>query len=158
MSVTPPKPVKSLLSGKPNVINAGLEQFALEPGAPLRAAVAGLLGLGPGLTPSGDDVLAGALLGLHANGNVDLAAQLGVQVADASSQGTSPLSAALLRCAIGGETSAALHQAFSAALTNTDWPGESGEGIYPPVIRLARYSSSQAARRRLTRRLCLPGA
>lgn len=36
----------------------------------VRAAVAGLMGLGPGLTPLGDDVLVGAMLGLHAAGDV----------------------------------------------------------------------------------------
>jgi Protein of unknown function (DUF2877) len=90
--------------------------------AHLKTAVRGLIGLGPGLTPSGDDVLAGALLGLHATGNAILAAQLGAHVAAASVDGTSPLSAAFLRCAIDGETSAPLHQALSAAFTNTDWP------------------------------------
>ena len=34
----------------------------------VQAAVAGLMGLGPGLTPLGDDVLVGATLGLHAAG------------------------------------------------------------------------------------------
>ena len=48
---------------------------ALEPAArsagvadPLRAAVRRLVGRGLGLTPGGDDVIAGALLGLHATG------------------------------------------------------------------------------------------
>jgi Protein of unknown function (DUF2877) len=90
--------------------------------AHLKTATRGLIGLGPGLTPSGDDVLAGALLGLHAMGHATLAAQLGTHVAAASANGTSPLSAAFLRCAIDGETSAPLHQALSAALTNADWP------------------------------------
>lgn len=36
----------------------------------VQAAVAGLMGLGPGLTPLGDDVLVGAMLGLHAAGDV----------------------------------------------------------------------------------------
>jgi Protein of unknown function (DUF2877) len=90
--------------------------------AHLHAAVRDLIGLGPGLTPSGDDVLAGALLGLHATGNAALAAQLGAHVAAASIEATSPLSAAFLRCAVDGETSAPLHQALSAALANADWP------------------------------------
>jgi Protein of unknown function (DUF2877) len=87
----------------------------------LQAATLGLIGLGPGLTPSGDDVLAGALLGLHACGQRSLAGQLGAHVATASIVGTSPLSAAFLHCAIAGETSAPLHQALSTALTNADW-------------------------------------
>ena len=39
-------------------------------------SVDGLVGLGPGLTPSGDDVLAGALLALHAFARPDLADRL----------------------------------------------------------------------------------
>jgi hypothetical protein len=100
----------------------GLVAAPLRRDAHLKTAVRDLIGLGPGLTPSGDDVLAGALLGLHATGNASLAAQLGGHVTAASVDGTSPLSAAFLRCAIDGETSAPLHQALSAALTNADWP------------------------------------
>jgi hypothetical protein len=88
----------------------------------LKAATQDLIGFGPGLTPSGDDVLAGVLIGLHASGRTFLAAELGALVTAASVDGTSALSAAFLRCAIDGETSADLHRVCSAALTNTDWP------------------------------------
>jgi Protein of unknown function (DUF2877) len=90
--------------------------------AHFQAVARGLIGLGPGLTPSGDDVLAGALLGLDACGLQSVAAQLGAHVAAAAELGTSPLSTAFLHCAIAGETSAILHHALSLALTNADWP------------------------------------
>jgi hypothetical protein len=67
------------------------------------AAVVGLLlGAGPGLTPSGDDILAGLLVGASSFGVVD--DPLRAAVLDAAPGGTSDLSAALLRCAGRGES------------------------------------------------------
>jgi hypothetical protein len=66
------------------------------------AVVARLLGLGPGLTPSGDDALAGFLVGAWSFG---LAAdRLRAAVLEAAPTGTTELSAALLRCASRGES------------------------------------------------------
>lgn len=66
------------------------------------AVVARLLGLGPGLTPSGDDALAGFLVGAWSFG---LAAdRLRTVVLEAASAATTELSAALLRCATRGES------------------------------------------------------
>jgi Protein of unknown function (DUF2877) len=116
-------PAATLSEGRLERLMAALAQglVAAQPrrDAHLKAAVRDLIGLGPGLTPSGDDVLAGALLGLHATGHLALAAELGNHVASACIHGTSPLSAAFLRCAIDGGTSADLHHVFSAALANT---------------------------------------
>jgi len=65
------------------------------------AAVAGLLGCGPGLTPAGDDVLAGFLLGATAFGleSSHMRAAIAAMAADR----TTALSAALLRHAARGE-------------------------------------------------------
>lgn len=60
------------------------------------------LGVGPGLTPSGDDILAGFLVGDWSFGNVDT--PLRTAVLDAAPAGTTDLSAALLRCASRGES------------------------------------------------------
>jgi hypothetical protein len=70
------------------------------PSALARAARA-LTGLGPGLTPVGDDVLAGALLALAAAGDVPRARTLSAAVTDCLDQ-TGPLSAALLEQACLG--------------------------------------------------------
>jgi hypothetical protein len=68
----------------------------------VEAVVARLLGLGPGLTPSGDDALAGFLVGAWSFG---LAAdRLRTVVLEAAPTGTTELSAALLRCASRGES------------------------------------------------------
>lgn len=60
-----------------------------------------LLGRGPGLTPTGDDVLAGALVALHAFGS-PAAAPLGHAVLSMAPAATTTVSAALLRHAVDG--------------------------------------------------------
>jgi hypothetical protein len=66
-------------------------------------AVRALLGRGPGLTPSGDDVICGVLLGLRAFGGSSAAhAELAQTVAAMSGRRTTAVSAALIRCAVDG--------------------------------------------------------
>ncbi len=74
---------------------------ALADGGDVAAAVAGLVGLGPGLTPAGDDVLAGALVALVAGGDDDRAAALRAGVRPCRER-TTTLSAALLGHAAAG--------------------------------------------------------
>ena len=81
------------------------------------AAVTSLAGLGHGLTPSGDDVLAGALLMLHALGRAEQAATLADAIRRIAPARTSPLSFALLEPALDGEPNAAVHRAITALLT-----------------------------------------
>ena len=69
----------------------------------LGAAVAGLVGLGRGLTPGGDDVLAGLMTGLHACGGATLAARIGDLALQGVSDRTTLLSADLLRLAADGQ-------------------------------------------------------
>jgi hypothetical protein len=68
----------------------------------LRAAVAELIGLGPGLTPSGDDLLCGYLLGSRAFGAADAEAAAGT-VLDAATGRTTALAVELLRHSARGE-------------------------------------------------------
>jgi hypothetical protein len=75
---------------------------ALAIGAPVRPAVARLLGRGSGLTPTGDDVLAGALVTLAAFAP-RAAAPLAIAVTEAAGAATTAVSAALLRHAARGE-------------------------------------------------------
>jgi len=90
-------------------------------GAPDEAA-ASLLGLGPGLTPSGDDFLGGAMIALHALGRGAVAARLAGWVLPLATARTGAISAAHLACAAAGEASAALHDLLAALLT----PGAAG--------------------------------
>lgn len=67
-----------------------------------------LIGLGPGLTPSGDDVLCGAMATLHYLGRADIAGRLAQSVLPAAQTGTSLISASYLKCAADGQASAVL--------------------------------------------------
>ncbi|WP_344841731.1 DUF2877 domain-containing protein [Nonomuraea dietziae] len=79
---------------------------------PWTAAAEQLVGLGPGLTPSGDDVLAGLLVALRHLGSaakveraVWLADWLAAAVTFDAGTRTTPISATLLHCAARGEAS-----------------------------------------------------
>ncbi len=75
-----------------------------------------LIGLGPGLTPSGDDFVGGVLVALHAFGCSALAERLGAEVLSRAGRRTNIISVAHLACAAGGEGSAALHDVLVALL------------------------------------------
>jgi hypothetical protein len=78
------------------------------------AAVASLIGLGPGLTPSGDDVLGGALIALRALGWRDAADALARRTLARARSRTHAISYAHLVCATAGEGAAALHDTLVA--------------------------------------------
>lgn len=86
-------------------VEAALASALADGGRGLDLAVAGLLGRGPGLTPEGDDVLAGALVALAAVGSPvrdRLAAAVETLLAGSQTR-TTTVSAALLRCAVRGQ-------------------------------------------------------
>ena len=83
---------------------------------PLPAPVQNLIGLGPGLTPSGDDFLIGALALLAAIGERKAHASLARALREVPPGLTSPLSRAFLRAAAGGHVGEKLHQAVSSIL------------------------------------------
>ena len=82
-----------------------------------------LVGLGPGLTPSGDDLLCGALVALHAIGQVALARDLYAVIGEAARFATSPLSAACLKAAAEGQSAESLHEAIVALLAHQSVAG-----------------------------------
>lgn len=84
-----------------------------------RAAVIGdaakrLLGLGPGLTPSGDDFLGGMMIALYAIGHEDGATALWTAIAPHLAKRTNAISRAHLRAAAAGTG----HEALHATLNN----------------------------------------
>ena len=92
------------------------ESFALPiPRSPENKSVASLLGLGPGLTPSGDDFLGGMLIALHVCGEIVVQKQLYIPIS-AQFETTSPVSRAHLQAAAIGEGSESLHRVFNAIL------------------------------------------
>ncbi len=81
-----------------------------------------LIGLGPGLTPSGDDLLGGVLVALHLLGRADLAETLWRGIDGALEAGTNAISRAHLAAAARGHGGAALHAILNDLLT-----GNSGD-------------------------------
>jgi hypothetical protein len=81
-------------------------------GNALDAEAQALIGLGPGLTPSGDDYLGGMLVALHALGREPQARALWRWLQPRLSR-TSPISAAHLEAASAGEAHETLHDALA---------------------------------------------
>ncbi|MSO76096.1 MAG: DUF2877 domain-containing protein [Alphaproteobacteria bacterium] len=81
------------------------------------AAAAGLIGLGPGLTPSGDDALAGALIALRALGHPRAADDVADWLLPLAAHGTGRISLAFLQAATQGEGAAALHDMLATLVT-----------------------------------------
>ncbi len=77
---------------------------------------AGLAGLGPGLTPSGDDFLCGLLLGLWVAGELEF-----VPTILRTAQGTHRISRAYLWAAARGGASEAWHHLLSSLRTGQGW-------------------------------------
>ncbi|WP_232835542.1 oxamate carbamoyltransferase subunit AllH family protein [Actinocorallia populi] len=107
-----------------------------------------IVGLGPGLTPSGDDVISGLLLSLRLLGEVTaggsrsvwLADWLGAAVTTDADTRTTSLSASLLHCAAAGQPSG------EAAAVLRGLAGR--EALAPAVRRLvssSRYSGADMA-------------
>ncbi|MBN9064748.1 MAG: hypothetical protein BGP06_13170 [Rhizobiales bacterium 65-9] len=75
--------------------------------------VSGLIGLGSGLTPAGDDFIGGAMIALRLAGRPEVAAAIAGQVA-AGVGATTILSGAMLRAAAGGIGGETLHETLFA--------------------------------------------
>jgi hypothetical protein len=76
-------------------------------------SIEGLLGMGPGLTPSGDDFIGAMLITLHHMGQIETKAQLAKRVIHLTAKCTNPISAQHLYAAIGGMGSDALHRVLA---------------------------------------------
>jgi hypothetical protein len=88
---------------------APLAALALWQGGPTPPILANLLGLGPGLTPAGDDALGGAALALRACGRMEDADALRKFLGARMATATSVISAAHLSAALDGMGAQALH-------------------------------------------------
>ena len=80
------------------------------------ASLGSLIGLGPGLTPSGDDFLGGVLIATHALERPGVAERLYAAIAPRLADLTNPISAAHLAAAADGFGSATLHMALDDIL------------------------------------------
>jgi hypothetical protein len=81
---------------------------------PAPDAAAPLIGLGPGLTPAGDDFVVGALIALRALGGNVVAARIAAWALALAERGTGRISRAHLACAAQGEGHEALHALLAA--------------------------------------------
>lgn len=80
-----------------------------------------LIGLGPGLTPSGDDALGGATIALRVFGHAMRANELGAFIREYAPGRTSDISLAHLNAAAASEGSAAFHDALRDLVTGGDF-------------------------------------
>jgi hypothetical protein len=96
----------------------------------------GLVGLGPGATPAGDDLLAGVLVTLAALGDAERRIALGTAINACALQRTSPLSAALLKAAADGLAGEDLSAAISA-LVSADVAA-----LPDAIVRAARHGAT----------------
>lgn len=116
----PDEGLGGLIAGRHNAL-AVHAQPALEAierwlvGHSLDPAVETLIGLGPGLTPSGDDYLGGVLVALHAVRRASHAESLWRWLEPRLAGRTSELSAAHLAAAAAGEAHEALHDVMNGA-------------------------------------------
>ncbi|MDE2285546.1 MAG: DUF2877 domain-containing protein [Hyphomicrobiales bacterium] len=83
----------------------------------LPPSIESLIGLGPGLTPSGDDFVGGLMVALHYLGFADIATVIAGTVLPIASRDTNTISAQLLRCAAAGQAAGALFDVLEAILT-----------------------------------------
>lgn len=79
----------------------------------------GLAGIGPGLTPAGDDFLLGVMHGVWASRSTELARELCAQIAKAAVPRTHTLSAAWLQAGAAGEAGEPWHE-LVLALSQSD--------------------------------------
>jgi len=79
-----------------------------------------LVGLGPGLTPSGDDCLGGILLALHAIGERHIAERLWARIGIPARTRTHAISCALLAAAARGLGSARVHRFLRILMLGAD--------------------------------------
>ena len=89
------------------------------PPRPDASVLAALLGLGPGLTPSGDDLLGGALATLAAVGLADLRDAVWASIAGAAPSLTNDIALAHLSAAAEGECAPTVTDAIDALLSGS---------------------------------------
>jgi len=100
-----------------------------------------LLGVGLGLTPAGDDVLAGLLVGLWSFGQ--RAEPLRRAVLTGLATGTTDLSAALLRCAARGESIPQVNQLLRT-MSGSAWQGRLDQAM-DDLVRVGHTSGTALA-------------
>jgi hypothetical protein len=104
--------------------------------APPPTSVERLIGLGPGLTPSGDDLLGGMMIALRSLGWASLADAVGASVLALARSRTHAISYAHLACAAHGQGAGAVHDTM-VALCSRGVPR-----LHEPIRDLGRLGHS----------------
>jgi Protein of unknown function (DUF2877) len=107
------EPIACLRAGVADALSHGWQQRTI-------SAARALVGLGPGLTPSGDDLLGGLLMALYAGGQIDLRDRMWQALAPDLGTLTSPISIMHLRATARGMASAPLHGLLDTLLRGDD--------------------------------------
>lgn len=111
-----------------------------------------IVGLGPGLTPSGDDILCGLLVSLrliggavrHGDAAVRLADWLGAAVTADAGTRTTALAATLLHCAAAGGAGAEV-AAVLRFVAGHEPPGRTGQGAVRRLLSVGHTSGTDLA-------------
>lgn len=111
--------IRAVREWRPARVGTRAAATGAPPTAAVRRLVAPLLGAGPGLTPSGDDVLCGALLALRAAGAHRAHSTLAGAILDQLPRTTS-LSASLLHAAADGYAVACVCALVTATVAGDD--------------------------------------
>ena len=111
----------------------------------LGTAVRRLVGRGLGLTPGGDDVIAGALCGLHATGATGRARALATAALDDVTDRTTLLSADLLRLAADGDACLEILGVLRAARQPRDVLRPNQSALVVAIDRLLRVGHTSGA-------------
>ena len=104
------------------------------------SAITDLVGLGPGLTPAGDDWLAGWLLARHLGAGLTDLRTLSDLIRMTAAERTTTLSRALLECAAAGEADEAWHALLAAFMG-----GEAIERIMVLAHRILGHGATSGA-------------
>jgi hypothetical protein len=75
-----------------------------------------LIGMGPGLTPSGDDFIGGMMVALHGLGELGICRQLWAPTRRCATEAGNPIAMAHLEAAAEGLASAGIHRAMAAIM------------------------------------------
>jgi hypothetical protein len=108
------QPWATILKAAEEPVAELLVAIAAQDPASLQTAAGRLAGLGPGLTPAGDDFLVGAMHGLYSTMDSLNALALSLNIADAAIPRTNSLSAAWLEAAARGEAGEPWHELLTA--------------------------------------------
>jgi hypothetical protein len=98
---------------------AGLSRWLADTSSDPSGWVSPMIGLGPGLTPAGDDFIGGVMIVLHGLGRHDLLRRLWTAAHPHAIEAGNPISLAHLAAAAEGMGSAAVHSTLMATLTGS---------------------------------------